>query len=416
MSNSGSGDGPTRGRRPAPRRPAGGGQRPSTPQRPAPPPRAAAEDDADERTQALDLSTLDLDSGAEEEDAGEATVAMQLPEGLFDDASRGGGGKKTIMGHPGVSARTASAVRGSAPAPRRNETLAMDQRSAQAVAQRGASQRSAPPPEDDEGEATMAMNVDSLLAQIDERQSQRAAPAPAPASAPSFDDDDDDEGEGATMAMSLDDLKAKAASVRTAPAGTPAAASARPAPARPAPAPSFDEEDENESTMAVDMSDVVGQIAARNAGRPAPGRPAPASFDDDEDESEATMAMSVDDMRAEMQRKAAAAAQQQAPAARRAAPAVATAAAGALGAAASTEGLLGPIAYALSFDGRKQQIEDSLAAIEAGTAPPELARDAERYRAEHAALDPEAAKKGWITFGAIAGGLTALIVVLGLVL
>lgn len=415
MSNSGSGDGPMRGRRPAPRRPAGGGQRPPTPQRPAPPQRDEPEDDADERTQALDLSTLDLDGGAAEEDAGEATVAMQLPQELLDEGARGGGGKKTIMGHPGVSARTASAVRGSAPAPRRNETLAMDQRSAQEAVRRASPQRPAPPPADDDGEATMAMNVDSLLAQIDEQQSQRPAPsrAPAPAPAPTF-DDDDDEGEGATMAMSLDDLKAKAASTRSAPARTPA-----PAPSRPAPAPALDEEDENESTMAVDMSDVVGQIAARNAGRPAPGRQAPApaaTFDDDEDESEATMAMNVDDMRAEMQRKAATAASQRAPVAARATPAVAAAAGAALGAAPSTEGLLGPVAYALSFDGRKQQIEDSLAAIDAGTAPPEVARDAQRYRAEQGALDPEAAKKGWITLGAIAGGFTGLVVVLGLIL
>ncbi|MCA9518948.1 MAG: hypothetical protein KC635_28625, partial [Myxococcales bacterium] len=177
MSGHGSDDGPLGGRRPAPRRPDTGSSR-----RPAPPPVEHDDDDSDEKTQALNLDDLARFGAADdatvsmsaaelrarvgqrsqlppepEHEESEATVAMQIPGDLMD----GGGAKKTILGHPGLARGASSAVRGAAPV-KRNETLAMDSRNVRAAA--AAAKAAA----GDADESTQAMDVNAMLAGIDD--------------------------------------------------------------------------------------------------------------------------------------------------------------------------------------------------------------------------------------------------------
>ncbi|TNF23798.1 MAG: hypothetical protein EP329_26660, partial [Deltaproteobacteria bacterium] len=232
MSSSGSGDGSGGGRRPAPRRPSGGQRPPTRPVagRPSrePDPEPAGDEDA---TQAFNIADFDFDSpdyvnedestvsvdsaalrarasraAAPAADEGEATVAMQIPQDLLDDGPKAS--RNTIVGHPGVSPRTAGAVRGGAKAPRRNETLAMDARNVRAAAAAMAAD------DDDDGESTQAMNVDDMLAKID-----MGGP---PARSAQLADDDDGES---TQALNVDDMLAQ---IDDRPP-------ARPAPARSAP-------------------------------------------------------------------------------------------------------------------------------------------------------------------------------------
>jgi|GEM_PF-3191787 len=424
MSSSGSGDGRRGGRRPAPRRPAGG-QRPSSrpePRRSAPAPEPAEDDDATQAFNIADFdfdepdyvdedeSTVSVDSAAlrarasrsappaSDDDEGEATVAMQIPQELLDEGAKGA--KKTILGHPGISPRTANAVRGGAKAPRRNETLAMDaQNVRRAAAQAAAS---------DDDEATQAMNVDDMLAAIDEaaapppaRRSPppaRRSPPPARAPEPAPADDDD-----ATQAMNMDAMLAE---IDDAPP-------ARPAPRRAAPPPQEDEE-ENESTMAVDMDAMLAEIDG--GGAPA-------------DEDEKTQAMDIsmlDDI--DM-------APPKAKAPRRAAPepepvpvgddddwaSAAAAEVEELPPAIDASGFFGSMKYALAFDGRKTQLEDQIAAIDGelqaggGRSRTELSRMKQEYEAEHAALDAGKAKTGWIMLGSIGGGLGVVLMIIGLI-
>ncbi len=400
MSNKGSDDSnPRGGRRPASRRPVtGSSRRPPPRRRPAarPAPQPEQLDDED-RTQALNLAdfagiegapqfvddddrTVSVDAAAIRArvaasalgDEGEATVAMQLPEGLLDEDPVGG--SKTLVGFPRMSSRTSNAVRGARAAPAR-ETLAMDGKAVRAAIQatakqRGlAAQRRAPAATDDEGEATVAMNVDDMLSQID-----GGAAAPG-----------DDEGE-ATMAMNVDSMLSQIDDSGPADAG----------------------EGEDERTMAVDVNAMLEEIEdgapvddgdAARAGNlddmigqlDAPPRPAPAAEDPADDGAPDWVA-------------AAAAA---------AAPAPADGAVGSLGSAPSTEGLFGAMAYALSYDGRRSEIDAGLAAIDEGTADASLRAE---YEAARAALDPAAMKQGWIMFGALCGAVTVLFLVLGLLL
>ena len=418
MSNSGSGDGPMGGRRPAPRRPAGG-QRP-TPQRPAP--REAASEPAgdEDATQALDISNFDFDEPeyvAEDEAtvsvdsaALRARAAQTAAQELLDANAKGA--KRTIMGHPGISPRTANAVRGGAPLPRRNETLAMDSGNIN----RAAAGRTPPPDDDGDDESTMAMNVDAMLAQIDDHPAPRPAPRPAPAPAPAFGDDDGDDE--STMAMNVDAMLAQ---IDDHPAPRPAP---RPAPGRsapparkPAPPSQFEEEDENESTMAVDMDAMLRDIDGD----------APHGGGGDDDEKTQAMDISmIDEIDMAPPRPARSAAPPAAKAAAAvAAPAAAVAAVavvGELAPAPDASGLFGPMRYALAFDGRRVQIDEQLAAIteemqagSGGRSRTELARLKQQYEGERAALDPAAAKQGWITLAAVGGAAFVLFLVLGLI-
>ena len=462
MSNSGSGDGPLGGRRPTPMRPVTGGQRPVAPPQPTTPRRAAPEPEADDgATQAFNLADYEL---LEADDATasldqRALLAQATRRPPAEDAS-----KRTILGHPGVSARTANAVRGAGAPPRRSETLAMDG----PIGGRGAAARlGSPPPADDDGaestmaldleamfdaradrkpaataltddgEATTAMNMDAMLAEIGDDDwapaghaaapaapAPRQAPAPraaAPAPAP-------------RAAAPAPQAPAPRAAAPAPQAPAPRAAAPAPAPRAAAPAPpqrsarpAPPDEEEHESTMAVDMDAMLQEV--------------------DED-NESTMAMNLDDMadafeaprapakparaarpepeparapeRAPRQEPARAARAEAAPAPAKRTPAPAAAPAPEAEGMPDASGLLGPVRYALAFDGRVQELNDDLADLDAqlaeGASPRAVAASRQQIEGELASLDPDLAKRGWITLGAIGGGAAALFLVLGLVL
>jgi|GEM_PF-1912219 len=133
-----------------------------------------------------------------------------------------------------------------------------------------------------------------------------ASPAPAPVVAPVVDEDyDDDDDDGATMAVSLEQLVAAGlgrhvpaapapGSAATPPAPAPVAATPAPKP-KPAPAPApvvEDEEEDDESTMAIDLSKLVGKVdATTDVGLSR----APATVSDPE-ENESTVALALDSM------------------------------------------------------------------------------------------------------------------------
>ncbi|PKN55788.1 MAG: hypothetical protein CVU56_19445 [Deltaproteobacteria bacterium HGW-Deltaproteobacteria-14] len=354
-------------------------------------PEFVAEDDATVSVDAAELRARSSRAAAPPDDDGESTVAMQIPQELLDENAKGA--KRTIMGHPGISPRTANAVRGGAPLPRRNETLAMDSASVQRAAAARATAS------DDDDESTMAMNVDDMLAKIDDRPAPRRSAAPAPA-------DDDDES---TMAMNVDDMLAE---IDDRPAPRSAPARSAPPARRAAPV----EEEENESTMAVDMDAMLRDIDGGAAPRAAGG-------DDDDEKTQAMDIGEIEMARPRPARPAPAPAPKAVAAVAAPVAAVATAAViGGVAPAPDPSGLFGPVCYALSFDGRRVQLDEQLAALSeelqagsGGRPRTDLARLKQQYEAERAALDPAAAKRGWITLGAVGGAAFVLFLVLGLI-
>jgi len=237
------------------------------PRRPAPPSARpqADEDDAEEKTSAINLADIDLD-------AIEASPARPAPR--------------------------------PAPPPRAPEPEDFD--------------------DDDDEEKTSAINLaDINLDAIQDRArpAPPSRPAPAPkarpnprppsrpapppaATRPPVDDDDDDDDEEKTSALDMSDIQA-AIKARNAQSARPAAPTARVAkpPARPAPAQPVAEE----KTSAIDIDSFdLGAAVASPSRIPATTRvPAPSSLrapaapaaDDDDDGFERTMAVSLDDMR-----------------------------------------------------------------------------------------------------------------------
>ncbi|MFT7580365.1 MAG: hypothetical protein ACI9MR_002034 [Myxococcota bacterium] len=400
--NDSDGKGPQGGRRPAPQRPAS--RRAAPPRRPAAP---APEDEEfiedEEKTQAINLADFNaafIDDGdntasaqpaalnaraaqkaaaaqaeadEDDEEDEDKTVAMQLPEGFLDAATAAAARKqsnRTLLGHPGLGPRGGGAVRGAGAAtPNRNQTLAMDTGAIRAAATLG------PSDDDDDDESTQAINVDDMLAKIDAHAEDEA----------------DDES---TQAMNVDDMLSKIDA---------------PAAAAPVYDDEEDEEDEDAATMAVDMSDISAEFKKRNAA-------AMATHDDDDDDGDKTVAMNIS-MPSQAKRPVAAVVEAAAP--------VAAAAAGsivALAPALGTDGFFTQIGYALAYDGRKEQIDDGLAAVDGAIASgksdhsqAELKRLQQQYKSEKSALDDEAAKQGWIKLGIVAGGATVLITVLGVI-
>jgi hypothetical protein len=268
--------------RPVPQRPAGpatGGAAGRPAPRPAPPPaggrplpaappRPAASYSADEdKTSALDISSLGLDadeSTVAADGAGlraraaampaddEKTTAFNLADLPPDDEPRRSA-QKTLLGYPGQ--RGGPPVRGGASAP---------------------APRPAAPPAFEE-EKTQAMSV-ADIAKIDALPPRPAKPAP-----PAFEEEK-------TTAMSIADI-AKIDDLPPRPAAKPPATPARPQAAPPpprAPAPARPAQiAEEERTMAVNLDD----FARHDAGRPG-ARPAAQPVDD-----ERTMAVNLEDMR-----------------------------------------------------------------------------------------------------------------------
>ncbi|TNF26580.1 MAG: hypothetical protein EP329_21090 [Deltaproteobacteria bacterium] len=84
-------------------------------------------------------------------------------------------------------------------------------------------------------------------------------------------------------------------------------------------------------------------------------------------------------------------------------------------------GFFGSMRYALAFDGRKEQLDEQIAALDGelqaggGRSRTEVNRLKQQYEAERNAMDAGKAKQGWIMLGAIGGGLGILLMVIGLI-
>lgn len=160
-----------------------------------------------------------------------------------------------------------------------------------------------------------SMQVSLPVAQVVMPELPPVAP-PAPPAAPPVPaavdtDDDDDDANEATMAVSLDDLVKAIDGPKAAPTVQPPLSpvpSAPPLPvatpvfvaAPPAPKPPADDDDANESTMAVDLSVLVGQIDASTdvplSRAPTAAPSLPVAADDADHENESTVALVLGDM------------------------------------------------------------------------------------------------------------------------
>lgn len=167
--------------------------------------------------------------------------------------------------------------------------------------------------------------------------------------------------------------------------------------------PDVDEDDV--MTMAVAAPDYSKPRRSAPAARSRAPEPEPEPEYEDEDfEDESTMALSIEELglpkRAPKPKPK--------PAPKPKAPSVPI---DAIAHSPAKDGFFPSMGYALGFDGRRIQLEDRIAALEAAGDSTHLAE----YRKALASMDPAAAKKGWINFGSLMGGITVVILVLGLI-